>query len=133
MEKIKMQLNSVNEVNLVGRLVDEPKMFNVENDDKTSSAHVKLITHKMGKKGSVTNVYVNVTYWGKDVSLLGDKKIVEGSLVRIRGYVSNSDTKKMDPKSGKPIYTQNVIGESIEHYSDNTGNEPMPDTELVSS
>lgn len=108
----------MNKVNLIGRLTNDPKINNTQNNFKIAS-YTLAVNRRFKKDGEQTADFINCKLFGKQAEF-AEKYLKKGIKIAVSGHIQTGVWEKSD---GTKVYTTDIVIEEQEFCESKTANE----------
>lgn len=103
-------MNSINKFCIMGRLVRNPELKELENGNKVANVTIAVDRDYKDKEGKKITDFLNYSLWNKDAERICDFS-KKGAIVCLEGFLCDKEIEI----EGKKIHTFNPIVEEYRH------------------
>lgn len=118
-------MNSINKFCVMGRLVRDPELKELENGSKVANVTLAVDRDYKDKEGNKITDFLNYSLWNKDAERINDFS-KKGAIVCLEGSFND---KEIEIGEGKKIHTFNPVVEVYRHIA----NAKNMDSEIVNT
>ena len=105
-------MNSINKFCIMGRLVRDPELKELENGNKVANITIAADRNYKDKEGNNITDFLNYSLWNKDAERICDFS-KKGAIVCLEGFFSDKEIEI----EGKKIHTFNPVVEEYKHIA----------------
>ena len=106
-------MNSINKFCVMGRLVKDPEMKELENGNKVANITLAVDRDYKDKEGNKITDFLSYALWNKDAERICDFS-QKGAIVCLEGSFND---KEIEIGEGKKIHTFNPVVETYKHIT----------------